>query len=178
MWLVDTGCGYDLVSKREVALTKRFVEKGTHTITFHTAKGPIVTEGVAKVYVTELGEHIAPYILNNLPPVLTVGYICMELGYTFIWPKGQNPFFIRPDGMIVHMTVDNGIPYLVPNSDRCKPCKPTGSMSFSCAAPVISRETSKSGEPGVVARARRPNTKNSNKEVPSEALCGSVGYGI
>ena len=31
MWPVDTGCGYDLVSKREVALTKRFVEKARHT---------------------------------------------------------------------------------------------------------------------------------------------------
>ena len=27
MWLVDTGCGYDQVFKREVALMKRFVEK-------------------------------------------------------------------------------------------------------------------------------------------------------
>ena len=49
MWLVDTGCGYDLVSKREVALMKRFVEKAKHTITFHTANGPTVTEDAANV---------------------------------------------------------------------------------------------------------------------------------
>ena len=73
MWLVDTGCGYDLVSMREVALMKRFVEKARHTITFRTANGPTVTEDVANVYVKELDEHITPYILNNSPPVLTVG---------------------------------------------------------------------------------------------------------
>ena len=54
MWLVDTGCGYDLVSKREVALMKRFEEKAGRTITFHTANGLTVTEDVANVYVKEL----------------------------------------------------------------------------------------------------------------------------
>ena len=43
MWIVATGCGYDLVPKREVALMKRFVEKAKHTITFHTANVPTVT---------------------------------------------------------------------------------------------------------------------------------------
>ena len=111
MWLVDTGCGYDLASKREVALMKTFVEKAKHTITFHTANGPTVTEDVADVYVQELDENITLYIYNNIPPVLTVGYRCMEMGYTFIWPTGQNPFFIRHDGMIVHLAVENYMPY-------------------------------------------------------------------
>ena len=52
----------------------------------------------------ELDKNISPYILNNTPPVLAAGYRCMERGYTFIWPTGQNPFFIRPEGMIVHLT--------------------------------------------------------------------------
>ena len=83
-----------------------------HTITFHTANGPTVTENVANVYVKDLDENITPNVLNNSQPVLTVGYRCMELGYTFIWPTGQNPYFIRPDGMIVHLTVEHYIPYL------------------------------------------------------------------
>ena len=37
MWLVDTGCGYDLVSRRETTLIKRFVSKAKVPITFHTA---------------------------------------------------------------------------------------------------------------------------------------------
>ena len=89
----------------------------------------------------------------------------MELGYTFIWPTGQNPYFIRSDGMIVHFTVENYIPYLAPKSNHCKPCKPTGSMPFRCANPVISRSDSKSGEPGVVAHAHRPKAKHTYKEV-------------
>ena len=60
MWLVDAGCGYALVSKREVALMKRFVETARRTITFHTANGPTVTEDVANVYVEDLDESITP----------------------------------------------------------------------------------------------------------------------
>ena len=67
IWPVDTRCGYDLVSKREVAVMKRFVEKAKHTITFHTANKPTVTEFVANVYVKDLDEHISPYISNSTP---------------------------------------------------------------------------------------------------------------
>ena len=73
MWLVDTGRGYDLVSKTEVALMKRFNSKAKHAITFHTANGPTVTEGAANIYVHELDEKITPYIMENSPPALTVG---------------------------------------------------------------------------------------------------------
>ena len=37
-------------------------------------------------------------------------------------------------------------------------------MPFSCAAPVFSREDSKSGESGVAARAHRPKTKTQTKK--------------
>ena len=44
---------------------KRFVNKAKHTITFHTANGPTVTEKVANIYAKELDESITPYILNK-----------------------------------------------------------------------------------------------------------------
>ena len=88
----------------------------------------------------------------------------MDSGYTFSWPTGQDPFFIRPDGMLVHLTSENYIPYLAPKSSHCKHCKATGSMSFKCATPVVFREESKSGEPGVAAHAHRPKAKTHTKK--------------
>ena len=72
MWLVDTGCGYDLVYKRETALIKRFVNKAQVLVAFHTANGPTRTDNVANIYVKELDEN----------PALTVGHRCTDLGYT------------------------------------------------------------------------------------------------
>jgi hypothetical protein len=95
MWIVDIACGYDLVSKRETALIRRFVSKAKVPITFHTANRPPRTDNVAHFYVKELDENITPHVIDNTPPVLTVGYRCMELGYTCIWPTNQSPYFIR-----------------------------------------------------------------------------------
>ena len=106
MWLVDTGCGYDIVSQRETALIKRFVSKAKVPITFHTANGPTRTENIAKIHVRELDGNITPYVLENTPPVLTVGYRCIELGYTFMWPANQEPYFMRPDGIIAHLKLN------------------------------------------------------------------------
>ena len=69
-------------------------------------------------------------MFNSTPSVLLVGNRCMEIGDTFIWPYGQNPFFIRPDRMLMHLVVENYIPYLAPGSEYCKPRKPAGSMSL------------------------------------------------
>ena len=85
-------------------------------------------------------------------------------GVHIFWPTGQNPYFIRPDGMSVHLAVENYMPYLFPTNNHCKPCKPTGSMSFRCATPVISPSDSKSGEPGVAAHAHRPESKTQTKK--------------
>ena len=59
MWPVDTGCGYDLVSKREATLIKRFVSKAKVPITFHTAKGHTRTENIVNIHVRELDEIIS-----------------------------------------------------------------------------------------------------------------------
>ena len=41
-------------------------------------------------------------------------------------------------------------------------------MSFKCATPVISRNDLKSGDPGVVAHARRPKAKTHTKKCRGE----------
>ena len=132
-----------ILSPRETALIKRFVSKAKVPITFHTANGPARTDNVA-MHVRELDENITPYVLENTPPVLTVGYRCMELGYTFIRPTNQSPYAIRPDGMIIHLAIENYIPYLVPSSAHCTPRKPSGTRMF-CSPPISTSMASQSG---------------------------------
>ena len=63
--------------------------------------------GARAIHVKDLDEDITPYIFNNTPLVLTVGYRCLEMGYKVIWPSGQSPFFTRSDGMIIHLMVEH-----------------------------------------------------------------------
>ncbi|MFM7985455.1 MAG: hypothetical protein ACKPKO_39685, partial [Candidatus Fonsibacter sp.] len=57
-WLIDTGCGHDLLSKHEVAPYKEFVQKAKSPVVFNTANGSTTTNSVAKIHVKELNEFL------------------------------------------------------------------------------------------------------------------------
>ena len=56
LWLVDTGCGSDLIDKYEIRNLKQFVTRAVKTITFVTANGRTTATDVARVFVEEFGE--------------------------------------------------------------------------------------------------------------------------
>ena len=63
LWLIDTGCGHDLVSRRHALQMKKFIQRASKPITFQTAGGPAPADEVLKMYVDEFGKDIEPYIL-------------------------------------------------------------------------------------------------------------------
>ncbi|MFM7987693.1 MAG: hypothetical protein ACKPKO_51105, partial [Candidatus Fonsibacter sp.] len=63
--------------------------KGEDTGVFHTANGSATTNSVAWIDISESEENITPYVVSNAPPVLTVGYLCMEKGYSFYMAARQ-----------------------------------------------------------------------------------------
>ena len=89
----------------------------------------------------------------------------MEMGYTLIWPTAQEPYFIRPDGMIIHLKVVNYIPYLVPNARHCKPRKPSGTRVFCSPSTDISR-SAQSGVPDRHVDRSWPTTKVNKSHKP------------
>ncbi|MFM7978722.1 MAG: hypothetical protein ACKPKO_05350, partial [Candidatus Fonsibacter sp.] len=72
-WLIDTGCGNDILSKRDVVSVKDYIKKAKRPVVFHTANGSTTTNSVAWIHIRELDEDITPYGMSNAPPVLTVG---------------------------------------------------------------------------------------------------------
>ena len=132
LWLVDTGCGSDLIDKYEIRNLKQFVTRAVKTITFVTANGRTTATDVARLFVEEFGEEIQPYILDSTPAVVSVGLRCMKLGYSFIWPARGLPYFILPNGNLVYLEVIGDIPYLRPGAQESRPRAPTGGMCFAC----------------------------------------------
>eukprot|EP00974_Lingulodinium_polyedra_P003301 309038-Lingulodinium_polyedra.AAC.1 len=72
-------------------------------MSFNTANGVTHADEVLPVGVKEFASTVEPYILNNTPNVLSVGLRCMKHGFTFIWPAGENPYFILPDNKVVQL---------------------------------------------------------------------------
>eukprot|EP00974_Lingulodinium_polyedra_P105168 10182887-Lingulodinium_polyedra.AAC.1 len=73
MWLIDTGCGHDLVTKADAQKMKKFIRKASPPMSFNTANGITHAEKVLKVDVDEFASSVQPYILENTPNVLSVG---------------------------------------------------------------------------------------------------------
>ena len=133
-WLIDTGCGHDLISRKDLQSLAVKITASLNPLTFNTANGQTVSTEAAHLYNKELKEELLPHVLSSTPPVLSVGRRCMEMGYSFVWLNGQAPNFICPDGMIVELIVRDNIPYLRPGKSECIPQIPSSAHQVPCAA--------------------------------------------
>ena len=168
LWLVDTGCGHDLVSREHARALKRGVKRASKPIQFATANGSTDATEVLELFINEFNQEIEPYILENSPDVISVGMRCMKYGFSFIWPSGSPPYFIIPDGRRVHLSVEGDIPYLAPGTPACKPRRPRDKKCFHCgrsgrktAAPASDGELATAGDP---ASDGEPATADDPKE--------------
>ena len=121
LWLVDTGCGHDLVNMPEASRAGCNMEEAKRPMYFQTANGTTATSKVAPIYISELGEEIHPHVLKETPPVVTVGRRTMSEGYSFVWCAGANPYFLTPIGTKIELEVIGDIPYLRRGSPLCSP---------------------------------------------------------
>ncbi len=111
-WLTDTGCGYDLASRKVVAKMEARIKKSGSPLVFSTANGSTEAIDDILLHVSGLDEDIEPYVLTSTPAVLSIGRRCMDFGYEFRWPAGKLPYFITPGGVKVSLVVEDYVPYL------------------------------------------------------------------
>ena len=124
LWLVDTGCGNDLVGRQEIKSVSNLLRKAPEPMAFHTANGITHATHTIPIRVGELEEVVEPWVLANSPAVVSVGRRCMHEGYSFIWLSAQNPYFITPSGNIVVCEVIGDIPYIRSDSQLSRPKAP------------------------------------------------------
>ena len=111
-WMIDSGCAMDLISERELLPEELAMAKRVKNIKFNTANGGTWSEREVMFSIEPLLECVFVRLLKSTPGVLSMGMRCMGQGYSFHWPAGQSPIFVRPDRQVVHLTVLGDIPYL------------------------------------------------------------------
>ena len=133
-WLMDTGCGHDLIGRAKAKSLGVDIVKDDDEIVFQTANGSTSTSDVAKIVVDELDETVEPHVLDETPTVLSIGRRCMKMGYAFHWTPGKLPFMVTAKQGFVHLQVKDDIPYLVSDgklrSNRHRPTidRPQGTL--------------------------------------------------
>ena len=78
-----------------------------------TANGEVQTHEEAIVYVKELDIFLTLKVLENTPPVLSLGKLCDENGYSYDWINGQKPHLIK-NGIRIICNTENFVPIVVP----------------------------------------------------------------
>ena len=91
-WLMDTGCGHDLVGQKAIKDYSRYCRPVKKSVTFNTAGGPSPTKQVISITVEELSQASEPCVLKSTPSVLSIGERCMDRGCGFHWSPGVRPY--------------------------------------------------------------------------------------
>ena len=111
-WLVDTGCGKDLISLKLAQLYRDF-RVTVKAMTFGTANGTTEADQGLPVTIADFDDDVGhAYILNSTPPVLSVGERCMHKGFCFFWVPTKRPCMVTPSMIVLPLEVKGDIPYL------------------------------------------------------------------
>ena len=94
MWLMDVGCGSDLISAVRASKLKTRPAKADEQITFATTNGNVSSERAALTCNSEMGCDIDAQILPETPSVLSIGRCCISEGYAFVWPAEGSPYLV------------------------------------------------------------------------------------
>ena len=134
----------DLISEGMLKSAKAKNRRLSDTpICLATANGSTRADEVADVTVDALHQDFTPYILDETPPVLSVGVRCMEQGYSFVWPADSRPYFIRPDHKVIELKIDGWVPVIDPS------CKVISGKQFKkdCKLAQLFAMASRSADP-------------------------------
>eukprot|EP00435_Cladocopium_sp_Y103_P043537 s2505_g12.t1 len=110
-FIMDSGSGHDLISIKKIDR----MDLSTYddeVVNFHTANGVTSSTKRSDIDFKAFGEPAQMHVLDDTPSVLSMGKRCLDLGYSFVWPVGKNPYMIDGNGDIIEMTVKDYIPYV------------------------------------------------------------------
>ena len=52
------------------------------------------------------------YLLQDTPPLMSLGTRRMEAGYSVVWPSGQMPLLMNDKGLRIDLTIHDNTPYM------------------------------------------------------------------
>ena len=112
-WIVDSGSSFDILSPYDLSKTdEKNVYSLSDAVGMNTADGQVTAEKGLMKRVFKNTEKIECLLLPNSPSLLSLGRLCLEAGYRFEWPSGQNPWLTYPSGESIQLDVSNRVPVL------------------------------------------------------------------
>lgn len=111
-WMLDSGCGRDLVPYEKA---KNYT-LNVVPLTLHTANDATTSTKYLPAYAQALDDDLADlYVMKSAPGLLSMGMRCQRRRFSLIWITGFVPCMVTPSKRIVPLDVIHDIPYLTEN---------------------------------------------------------------
>ena len=83
-FIVDSGASFNLIGSKELSPAEKKRIRKACPISLNTANGVVCAEDVLDIYVHDLGISIEFYVLPDVPPVISMGFLT-KIDYAFTW---------------------------------------------------------------------------------------------
>ena len=166
--MIDTGASCHILSPDDIDKENRKKIKSLDS-PFHltTANGRIEVDKCIRARNGKAGRSYEAIVLEDSPPVISVGQWCMKDGWSFKWPAYGTPYLVNPKGKKkINLAVHHYVPYLTEKGGTAK--RPTRIANLS---KVIGFENSIEENP-IVNRIAE-DSENSDTSEDEEVLIAS-----
>jgi hypothetical protein len=115
-FIVDSGASFHLISRCNLTpREKKTIRKRSEPIHLQTANGIIQGTHEADVYVKDLNdEKITCIIVKDCPALISLGLICTENGYDYIWKNDSCPYLQKDGGKKIYCHPLQNVPTIAP----------------------------------------------------------------
>ena len=98
-FIVDSGASFHLASKNVLTKAERkTVRPMKEPLLMRTANGVVVAKEEADIYVEAFDTKLTAVLIADTPPLISLGKLCLQDGFTFIWKPGKTPYIQKGNG--------------------------------------------------------------------------------
>ena len=99
-------------------------------VTLHTANGPTTVGERMHMQCPGLVTHIDALLLDGTPPVAPIGIRVEDEQHDVHWIHGYNPYFVKPDGDVVWLDVEQRVPWIRNDPDASAAGRPASRIGY------------------------------------------------
>ena len=98
-FLVDSGASAHFIAKKDLTRAeRRSIRRIPVRAKFRSANGVITTNEVVDLFSHDLGIRVQAYVVQDSPPLFSLGKLIHEFQLKYEWDEGRGPMIQRPDG--------------------------------------------------------------------------------
>ena len=112
-YVVDSGASLHIIGWRNTSTTeRRTARKSSRIYNIQTANGMIQADWECYISVEDLQISVWAIMTNNdSPPILSLGRLCHESGFSYEWPEDESPFLTKTStGARYYCNEENFVP--------------------------------------------------------------------